>query len=59
MWGDGSNCMYVSMCIKWDLLWGPVIVVNYEDGGSVCIFFGCHSCPVDGFHGSVVIRGVC
>jgi hypothetical protein len=40
------------------LLWGPVIMVNYENGGGVCVFFGCHSGPVDGFYGCLVIRGV-
>ena len=34
-------------------------MVNYEDGDSVRIFFGCHSGPVDGFHCLVVIRGLC
>ena len=34
-------------------------MVNYEDGDSVCVFFGCHSGPVDGFHCLVVIRGLC
>ena len=42
---------------KLDLLWGPMIMVNYENGGSVRVFFGYHSSPVDGFHCRVVICG--
>ena len=59
MWGDGCEGVYVTMCGKLDLLWGSVIMVNYEDGGSVCVFFGCHSGPMDGFHCRIVIHGVC
>ena len=59
MWGEGCNGVYITVCVKWNFLWGPVVVVNFKDGGGVDIFFGCHSCPVDGFYGSVVIRGVC
>jgi hypothetical protein len=58
--GGGGGCegVYVPTCGECDLLWGPVIMVNYENGGGVCVFFGCHSGPVDGFYGCLVIRGV-
>ena len=58
MWRDGGEGVYVAIRVEWDLLWGPVIVVNYEDGGVVCVFFGNHSRPLDGFHSRVVICGV-
>ena len=56
--------MVASVCmspfvVEWDLLWGPVIVVDYEDGDCVCVFFGCHSGPMDGFYGCFVVCGVC
>ena len=56
---DGCKGVYVTICGKWDLLWGPVIMVKHEDGGSVCVFFGYHYGPMDGFHSRVVIRGIC
>ena len=34
-------------------------MVNYEDGGSIYIHFGCHFGPMDGFDCHVMIRGVC
>jgi hypothetical protein len=40
MWGNGCKGVYVATCGEWDLLWGPVIMVNYENGGGVCVFFG-------------------
>ena len=51
--------MYIVTCGKTDLLWGPVIMNNYEEGGSVCVFLGCHYGLVDGFHCRVVICRVC
>ena len=42
-----------------NLLRGPVIVVNYEDGGRICVCLGCHSDPVEGFHCRVMVYGVC
>ena len=59
MWGDGHKGVYVAIIVECDLLWGPVIVVDYEDGGCVGVFLSCHSGLVDGFHGCVVIRRVC
>ena len=51
--------MYVVIGGEVNLLRGPVIMVNYEDGGSICDFLGCHSGPVDGFHCRVVVCRVC
>lgn len=51
VWGDGWEGVYVAILGECDLLWGLVIVVNYEDGGY-------HSGPMDGFHGRGVIYKV-
>ena len=59
VWGDGREGVYVVVIVECDLLCGPVVVVDYEDGGCVGVFHGCHSSPVDGFHGCVVVCKVC
>ena len=50
--------MYVNICGKCDLLWCPVIMVNYEDGGSIFNFFGCHSGPVNGFDSCIMVNDI-
>ena len=49
VWWDG--CYDVDVCggCEWELLWCPVIVVDYEYTACLCILFGCHPSPMDGF----------
>ena len=56
-----DGCCYVCACISgdWGLLCCPIIMVEYEDGGCVCVFFGCHLCPMNGFQCRIVVCGVC
>ena len=58
MWGDGCKGVDVATCGEWYLLWGPVIMVDYENGDGICVFFDYHSGPVDGFYSCFVVRGV-
>ena len=43
---------------EWDLLRGPVVVIDYEDGDCVWVFFSCHSSPMYGFYCCFVVRRV-
>ena len=44
-------CFDVDVCIvcKWNFWWCPIIVIDCEYGVCLCIFFGGHPSPVDGF----------
>lgn len=41
----------------WRDVWVGIVCVVVNDYG-VGVFFGGHPCPMDGFHGGVVIYGV-
>ena len=49
VWWDGCYDMDVCIGGEWKLLWRPVIMMDYDYSASLCILFGSHPIPMDGF----------
>ena len=49
VWWDSCDDVYVCIGCEWKLLCRLVIMVDYKYSACLCIFFGGHPSPMDGF----------